>query len=140
MKVFAPYFLLPLLLVVGWLMNEFSPQAQHLAQPAMTALEAPPALGVVIPARGEQGPVRVRVDALLPPSGQKPGTRDSAVELPQVVAILVEGRRKVAQINGMAMTVGEHVGNYRIAAIESQRVLFEHPSLRHKRWVSVTEQ
>ena len=140
MKAFASYLLLPVMALAGWLLSEFTPEAQPLSKPAMSPLEPPPALGVVVPARGDQGPVRVRVDALLSPSGQKLGMGHSPVEPPQVVAILVEGRRKVAQINGMPMTTGERVGNYRIAAIESHRVLFEHPSLRHKRWVSVTEE
>ena len=140
MKAFASFLLLPLMVLAGAFLTQVTPEAQPLQKPAMAALEAPPALGVVIPARGAQGPVRVRVDALLPPVGQKPGAGTFVGDPPEVTAILVEGRRKVAQVNGMPMGTGDSVGSYRIAAIESHRVLFEHPALRQKRWVSVTEE
>ena len=60
-------------------------------------------------------------------------------ELPQVAAILVDGSRKVAQINGAALTVGESHGLYRVVAIENHRVQFDHPGLRQKRWVEVLD-
>jgi len=140
MKVFAAFLLLPLMALAGWLLSQWSALPEGISKPSLAPLEAPPALGVVIPAQSDQGPVRVRVDALLPPTGSRaaPG-QVFAVEPPQVTAILVEGRHKVAQVNGQALGVGERSGQYRIAAIESQRVLFEHPALRDKRWVSVTE-
>jgi len=141
MKPFLPFLLIPALSLGGWGLSMYGLTPERLALPAVMALDAPPALGVVIPANDAQGPVRVPVDVLLPPVVRTPipvlplGPQD----LPKVAAILVDGSRKVAQINGAALTVGESHGLYRVVAIENHRVQFDHPGLRQKRWVEVLD-
>jgi hypothetical protein len=141
MKPFMPFLLVPVLSLGGWALSMQATTTDPLALPAVMTLDAPPALGVVIPAADSQAPVRVPVDVLLPPVS-RPAMEVRAVapqDLPQVSAILVEGKRKVAQINGSALTIGESYGLYRVVAIENHRVQFDHPALRQKRWVNVLD-
>lgn len=141
MKAFLPYLMVPTLAAAGWGLSLVMPAPAALSLPGVLKLESPPALGVVMPATQDQGPVRVRVDALLPAVAPKPAAAAAApVEPPKVSAILIEGSRRVAQINGKAMVAGELHGSYRIVAIENHRVLFAHPALRQKLWVQVNEQ
>jgi hypothetical protein len=141
MKPFLPFLLIPALGLGGWGLSFYAMTAQPLQLPAVLALDAPPALGVVIPATESQAPVRVPVDVLLP-AVVRPAPQLRAVapqDFPKVSAILVEGPRKVAQINGAALQVGEKHGLYRVMAIESHRVQFDHPALRQRRWVNVSD-
>lgn len=143
MKPFLPFLLVPALSLGGWAISHYALTPERLALPTVLALDAPPALGVVIPANDAQGPVRVPVDVLLPPVARaapvKPRPVVVPLELPKVVAILVDGPRKVAQIHGAALKVGESHGLYRVVAIENHRVQFDHPSLPQKAWVEVMD-
>jgi hypothetical protein len=143
MKPFLPFLLVPALSLGGWGISFYASAPDKLALPTVLALDAPPALGVVIPANDEQGPVRVPVDVLLPPvvraAPVKPRPVVVPLELPKVAAILVNGPRKVAQIHGAALTVGESHGLYRVVAIDNHRVQFEHPGLPQKTWVEVLD-
>lgn len=140
MKPFLPFLLVPALCLSGWGLARYAAAPDSLILPKVLVLDAPPALGIVIPATDSQGSVRVPVDVLLPPNPGLVSKRARASEdLPKVSAILVEGQRKVAQINGMALSIGEAYGQYRVVAIEAQRVQFQHPGMLKKRWVSVNE-
>ena len=57
---------------------------------------------------------------------------------PAVTAILIHGDRRVAQVDNTALAVGEGLGDFRVTAIEAERVLFENTSLGQLRWVPVT--
>ena len=143
MKPFLPFLLVPALSLGGWAISLYALTPERLALPAVLALDAPPALGVVIPANDAQGPVRVPVDVLLPPVVRAAPVKPRAVvvplAMPKVAAILVDGARQVAQIQGTALTVGESFGLFRVVAIENHRVQFDHPGLAHKAWVEVLE-
>lgn len=143
MKPFLPFLLVPALSLGGWAISLYALTPERLALPAVLALDAPPALGVVIPANDAQGPVRVPVDVLLPPvvraAPVKPGAVAVPLALPKVAAILVDGPRQVAQIQGSALKVGESHGLFRVVAIENHRVQFDHPGLAHKAWVEVLD-
>lgn len=143
MKPFLPFLLVPALSLGGWAISLYDLTPERLALPAVLALDAPPALGVVIPANDAQGPVRVPVDVLLPPvvraAPVKPGAVVVPLAMPKVAAILVDGARQVAQIQGTALTVGESFGLFRVVAIENHRVQFDHPGLAHKAWVEVLD-
>jgi hypothetical protein len=143
MKPFLPFLLVPALSLGGWAISLYALTPERLALPAVLALDAPPALGVVIPANDAQGPVRVPVDVLLPPvvraAPVKPGAVAVPLALPKVAAILVDGPRQVAQIQGTALKVGESHGLFRVVAIENHRVQFDHPGLAHKAWVEVLD-
>ena len=143
MKPFLPFLLVPALSLGGWGISFYASAPDKLALPTVLALDAPPALGVVIPANDEQGPVRVPVDVLLPPVVRASPSKTRPVvvplELPKVAAILVDGPRKVAQIHGAALTVGESHGLYRVVAIENHRVQFDHPGLPQKAWVELLD-
>ena len=146
MKTFLPFLLIPALSLGGWGLSMYGLTRERLALPAVLALDAPPALGVVVPANDAQQVVRVPVNVLLPPVVRAPAPRGQTAlrptgpqDVPQVAAILLDGARKVAQVNGLALTVGESYGLYKVVAIESQRVQFDHPDLRQKRWVEVLE-
>ena len=67
------------------------------------------------------------------------GTPAVAPALPVVSAVLIDGSRSVAQVEGRPLAVGEYHGYFRVAAIETGRVQFEHPALRDKRWVAIFE-
>lgn len=146
MKPFLPFLLIPALSLGGWGLSMYGLSPERLVLPAVLALDAPPALGVVVPANDAQEVVRVPVNVLLPPSVRVPAARGQTAlrppaspDVPHVAGILVDGARKVAQVNGQALTVGESYGLYKVVAIESQRVQFDHPDLRQKRWVEVLE-
>lgn len=143
MRPFLPFLLVPALSLGGWGLSLYAMSPERLALPTVLALDAPPALGVVIPANDAQGPVRVPVDVLLPPvvraAPLKPRPVVVSLDLPKVTAILVDGPRKVAQVQGAALTVGESYGLFRVVAIENHRVQFDHPGLAHKAWVEVLE-
>jgi hypothetical protein len=143
MRPFLPFLLVPALSLGGWGLSLYAMSPERLALPTVLALDAPPALGVVIPANDAQGPVRVPVDVLLPPvvraAPLKPRPVVGSLDLPKVAAILVDGPRKVAQVQGAALTVGESYGLFRVVAIENHRVQFDHPGLAHKAWVEVLE-
>lgn len=143
MRPFLPFLLVPALSLGGWGLSLYAMSPERLALPTVLALDAPPALGVVIPANDAQGPVRVPVDVLLPPVVRavplKSGPLVGSLDLPKVAAILVDGPRKVAQVQGAALTVGESYGLFRVVAIENHRVQFDHPGLAHKAWVEVLE-
>lgn len=142
MKAFLPFLLVPALGLIGWTLAENSSPPPEVELPQLAALDAPPALGVVIPAPNAGGPVKVKMDALLPSEGRKKASEGGPAyspSLPKVTAILVDGGRRVAQVEGMALTPGDRHGYYRVSAIEADRVLFEHPALRAKHWVPVTD-
>ena len=141
MKPFLPFLLVPAVSLLGGALSMEAMTSDPLALPAVMTLDAPPALGVVIPAADSQAPVRVPVDVLLPPVPRGPAEIRAIApqDLPKVSAILVEGQRKVAQINGLALAIGESYGLYRVVAIENHRVQFDHPALRQKRWVNVLD-
>lgn len=143
MKPFLPFLLVPALSLCGWGVSLYGSTPDKLALPTVLALDAPPALGVVIPANDAQGPVRVPVDVLLPPVVRTAPVKTRPVvaphELPKVAAILVDGPRKVAQIHGAALTVGDSHGLYRVVAIENHRVQFDHPGLPQKAWVELLD-
>lgn len=142
MKAFLPFLLVPVLGLTGWTLADNSSPPAEVELPQLAALEAPPALGVVIPAPNAAGPVKVKMDALLPSGGRKKANESGSAysaSLPIVTAILVDGKRRVAQVEGMALTAGDRHGYFRVAAIEADRVLFEHPALRAKHWVTVTD-
>jgi hypothetical protein len=149
MKAFAPFLMIPALGLAGWWLATAWAPADGLALPTPVRLEPPPALGVVIPPPMVDGPVQVKMDALLPPaapppvqpSARTPSTplaRDSG-EWPVVQAILVDGTQRVAQVNGQAMVPGDWYGALRLAAIEPDRVLFEKPTSRQAVWVNVSD-
>lgn len=141
MKPYLSFLLVPTLALGGWALSLAMRPAAPIALPQLPELAAPPALGVVVPPPTSQGPTRVRLETLLPPSSRKlaGGAPAVAPTLPTVTAVLIDGSRRVAQVDGRALTVGEQLGHFRVAAIESGRVQFEHPALRDKRWVSVSE-
>lgn len=144
MKPFLPFLLIPALSLGGWALSLYAPASERLSLPTVLALDAPPALGVVVPANDGQAAVRVPVQVLLPAPVRVAAARrvvgaNGPQDLPQVAAILVDGSRRVAQVQGLALTVGDRYGLYQVVAIETQRVQFDHPDLRQKRWVEVLE-
>ena len=75
MKPFLPFLLIPALSLGGWGLSMYGLSPERLALPAVLALDAPPALGVVVPANDAQEVVRVPVNVLLPPSVRVPAPR-----------------------------------------------------------------
>lgn len=145
MKAFLPFLLLPALGLGGWWMADQVAVDPNMDLPVAVKLDAPPALGVVIPVSVGSGPVRVNMDALLPPLVKAAPTakqiyRFRETTAPSVQAILVDGSRRVVQVNGQALNQGDSYGAFRVAAIEPDRVRFEHPALRQALWVSVSDQ
>lgn len=144
MKIFAPFLLVPLMGVAGWQLSALHAPPAPPALPAIAALDAPPALGVAVPDTQSREPVRVNMRALLPPTkperAQPPVAAPTSAPPPppEVTAILIHGQRRVAQVAGTALSVGEGVAGYRVSAIEAERVLFENTSLGQQRWVPVT--
>lgn len=140
MKPFIPFLLIPVVAVFGWGLAAWIPPGEGPVVPAITAMESPPLLGRPAAAAPTSGPVRVRMSALLPPASAPPIMADTSVRqsAPEVTAILVQGARRVAQIDGMPMVIGEARGVYRITAIEPDRVLFMQTLLGRSSWVSVT--
>lgn len=140
MKSFIPFLLVPVLGTAGWGLSVAVTQTAPAALPDVPVLAAPPALGVVI-AGPAMPAANVPMEFLLPPASRKrpDGTPAVAPALPTVTAVLIDGTRSVAQVEGRPLSVGEHHGYFRVAAIESGRVLFEHPALREKRWIAISE-
>jgi hypothetical protein len=141
MKPFLPFLLIPVVAMAGWGLAAYAPEGDVVSVPKIAAMEAPPSLGQSAATPKTDGPVRVRMHALLPPPVVLPKAEELAQRqpIPEVAAILIHGPRRVAQIDGMAMTIGESRGIYRIAAIEPDRVLFVQTDLGRTRWVPVTE-
>ncbi|MFW2357544.1 hypothetical protein [Hydrogenophaga sp.] len=141
MKPFLPFLLIPAVAMVGWGLAAYTPDGAMVAVPKISAMEAPPSLGQSAAAPKTDGPVRVRMHALLPPPVVPPRPEELAQRqpVPEVAAILIHGPRRVAQIDGVAMAIGESRGTYRITAIEPDRVLFVQTDLGRTRWVPVTD-
>lgn len=141
MKTFAPFLMVPVMGMAGWQLARLHVPSPAPDVPIIAALDAPPALGVTVPYTKDHAPVRVNMSALLPPRELvAPATTSASAPMqpPAVTAILIHGERRVAQVAGAALSVGEGQGGYRVAAIEAERVLFENPSLGQRRWVPVT--
>lgn len=141
MKPFLPFLLVPALAYTGWTLSQHLPDATPLNPPTVSKLDPPPELGLPMAPPPDGAPVRVRMRALLPPAGVPTSSRNGELRqaMPAVDAILVNGARRVAQINGQPMAVGETLGSYRIAAIEPQRVLFVQTVMDKHQWVPVTD-
>jgi hypothetical protein len=140
MKPFLPFLLVPVLGLGGWLVAAYLPASEPAVMPNILTLDAPPALGVALPAPPGDGPVHVSIAALLPPVSQAVLAQVAAEEpLPEVSAILVIGRQRLAQIQGSPMVIGEQLGQFRVADIEVDRVLFEQTGLGNQRWVTVND-
>lgn len=143
MKAFLPFVLLPALGVAGWWLGAHTGDTTALGLPSPVRLDPPPALGVVLAPPDGQGPVTVRMDALLPRPASKSEVKRPALApttAPVVQAILVHGHRRVVQVDGQPLAQGDRYGVLRIAAIEPDRVLFEYPGRGQQLWVSVSEQ
>lgn len=141
MKPFLPYLLVPALAYAGWTLSQSLPTQAEVALPTVAKIDPPPELGLPIAPAPDGPPERVRMRALLPPASvpatsQRGELRQS---MPAVDAILVNGARRVAHINGQPMAVGETLGSYRIAAIEPHRVLFVQTVMGKHQWVPVTD-
>jgi hypothetical protein len=141
MKPFLPFLLIPLTAVAGWMLADSDPLAEGIYTPTITAIAAPPSIGNSVALPPTDGPIWVRMRALLPPPGTPVLRADGPPQAtPEVTAIMIHGPRRVAQIDGIAMVVGEARGLYRIAAIEPNRVLFVQTALGLKRWIPVNDQ
>jgi hypothetical protein len=141
MKPFLPFLLIPVVAMAGWGLADYIAPEGGSYVPKIAAVEAPPSLGQSSVTPPTDGPIRVRMTALLPPPTvpgrlEEPKTQQA---FPTVAAILVHGSRRVAQIDGIPMVIGESRGVYRIAAIEPDRVLFVQTVLGGKRWVPVAD-
>lgn len=141
MKPFLPYLLVPALAYTGWMLSQHLPTEDPLNLPKVSKLDPPPELGLPIAPAPEGAAVRVRMRALLPPSTIPASSRrgEPRQAMPAVDAILVNGARRVAQVNGLPMAVGETLGSYRITAIEPHRVLFVQTVMGKHQWVPVTD-
>lgn len=139
MKAFIPYFFVPVLATAGWVAGAWLPAPAGPTLPSATTIEAPPLLGVPVPPPPEGEPVRVHMKALLPPATVPQASRQGEVrqEPPRVNAILVDGARRVAQVDGQVLTVGDRHGAYRVTAIETHRVLFVQTVLGQRHWIDV---
>lgn len=140
MKPFLPFLLIPLLGLGGWAASAWTPAPDPLAIPTVLKLDPPPALGVAIPPPASDGPVAVSLDALLPLLPSEVLRQADTQKPPTVNAILVLGVQRLAQVNGMPMGIGESVGDFRIADIETDRVLFVQHTVGKQRWVPLTDQ
>jgi len=140
MKAFIPYLLVPVLATAGWVAGAWLPAPAGPTLPTATAIDAPPMLGVPVPPPPEGEPVRVHMKALLPPMGVPEASRPGDVrqQPPRVNAILVDGARRVVQVDGEVLAVGERHGAYRVAAIETHRVLFVQTVLGQRQWIDVS--
>jgi hypothetical protein len=141
MRAYLPFLLIPVVAMSGWGLASHAPEANAVSVPKIAAMEAPPSLGQTAATPNTAGPVRVRMHALLPSPvvSLRPEQLTLSQPIPEVAAILINDSRRVAQIDGVAMVIGETRGTYRIAAIEPGRVLFEQTDLRRSRWVPVTD-
>jgi hypothetical protein len=59
--------------------------------------------------------------------------------LPEVTAILMTGVQRMAQVNGQPMVIGESLGDFRLAEIEADQVMFVQTSLDTQRWVRLLD-
>jgi hypothetical protein len=139
MKPFLPFLLVPLLGLGGWGLSALAPLPEPLAMPSIPQLVAPPALGVALPHPPGDGPVSVSLDALLPMLPGEVVQLAAQQALPKVNAILVIGRQRMAQIDGSPMVIGESLGDFRVADIETERVLFVQTSVGTRRWVPLND-
>ena len=142
MKPFIPFLMVPVVGLAGWSLSALHSQPQLPELPSIPSLEAPPALGVTATASKDRSSVKVSMDALLPPIERQhspllPGPQP--IVQPHVDAILINGAARAALVDGKALTVGEGLGDFKIAVIETDRVLFENISLSRKSWVSVSK-
>jgi len=140
MKAFLPFLLVPALGLGGWGFSAWAPSPDPLAMPSVLTLDAPPALGVALPAPPGSGAVSVSLDALLPMQ------RNEVVQLaaeqapPTVNAIVVIGNlQRLAQVNGTPMVIGESLDGFRVADIEAERVLFVQDAIGRQRWVPLND-
>ncbi|MBT9550625.1 MAG: hypothetical protein IV088_07250 [Hydrogenophaga sp.] len=139
MKPFLPFLLVPVLGLGGWGLSALAPSPDPLVMPSVLSLDAPPALGVALPPPPGDGPVPVSLEALLPMAESEVVQLAAEQPPPEVSAILVIGRQRLAQINGTPMVIGESLGDFRIADIEADRVLFVQTSMGHQRWVPLND-
>jgi len=139
MKAFMPYLLVPALAAIGWVAGAWVPTPPAPQLPGVATVEAPPQLGVPVPAPPEGDPVRVHMRALLPPGGLPETSRvgERRQTPPRVNAILIDGKRRVAQVDGEVLAVGDRLGAYRVAAIETHRVLFVQTVVNQRHWIDV---
>lgn len=148
MKAFVPFALVPVLALAAWSVADWLPPPDVPALPSVTTLDAPPALGVVMPdAPQDPQAVRVPMTALLPDppavvvsaTNQRHTAPVTELKWPQVKAILVHDQRRAAWVNGQALAVGDQLGDVRVTAIDPARVQFEHVRLPLKQWVDVQQ-
>jgi hypothetical protein len=145
MKALLPFLMIPLMGVSGWQLAGWYTPPPSPELPVIGALEKPPALGVTAPYPKDHQAVRVRMDALLPPqervktaAAAPMAAPRSTQAFPTVTAILIHGDLRAVQVGGSALAVGDGVGDFRVAAIETEQVLFENTVLRQLRWVPVS--
>ncbi len=139
MKPFLPYLLVPALGLAGWYLSSWVSAPTALTMPSVLSLDAPPALGVTVVPQAGDGPVSVSLDAFLPMTPQAVVEAARQEPVPHVKAILLLGTQRLVQIGEVPMVVGDRVGDFRIARIEADRVLFEHLSLGEHLWVPLNE-
>jgi hypothetical protein len=139
MKPFLPYVMVPVLAMAGWGLSAWIAGPPALTLPSVVSLDAPPALGVTPISAAADGPVSVSLDAFLPMAPQEVIAVAREEQPPRVKAILMLGSQRLAHIGEVPMTVGDRVGNFRIAGIEADKVLFEHTTLAEPVWVSLNE-
>lgn len=140
MKPFLPFLLLPLLATAGWGVSTLVSPSAPIEPPSILALDAPPALGVTRPPPPDGGPVHVSLQALLPMTRSETVEVANLQALPKVTAILMIGVQQMAQVNGRPMVIGERVGDFRLADIEADQVMFEQTPLGGQRWVRLNDQ
>jgi hypothetical protein len=139
MKPFLPFLLVPLLALGGWGLSALAPAPAVLTVPSVLTLNAPPPLGVALPPPPSDGPVYVSLQALLPMTPSQTVELATQQPLPEVTAILMTGVQRMAQVNGQPMVIGESLGDFRLAEIEADQVMFVQTSLDTQRWVRLLD-
>jgi hypothetical protein len=139
MKPFLPFLLVPLLALGGWGLSALAPAPAVLTVPSVLTLNAPPTLGVALPPPPSDGPVYVSLQALLPMTPNQTVELATQQPLPEVTAILMTGVQRMAQVNGQPMVIGESLGDFRLAEIEADQVMFVQTSLDTQRWVRLLD-
>jgi hypothetical protein len=139
MKPFLPFLLVPLLALGGWGLSALAPAPAVLTVPSVLTLNAPPPLGVALPPPPSDGPVYVSLQALLPMTPSQTVELATQQPLPEVTAILMTGVQRMAQVNGQPMVIGERLGDFRLAEIEADQVMFVQTSLDTQRWVRLLD-
>jgi hypothetical protein len=139
MKPFLPFLLVPLLALGGWGLSALAPAPAVLTVPSVLTLNAPPTLGVALPPPPSDGPVYVSLQALLPMTPSQTVELATQQPLPEVTAILMTGVQRMAQVNGQPMVIGESLGDFRLAEIEADQVMFVQTSLDTQRWVRLLD-